>query len=165
MNLSYPALMRKNLIDTPEQKEVIVKQQWLDLESLAHVEYSSEDAAHPIENAFTPGRDSFWQAATPGKQIIRLLFDKPQKIASISLLFQEEEQARTQEFVLSYSADGGISYQEILRQQYNFSPPDTCLQAEEYSVQLDAVNILELVIIPAISGGNARASLAQWLIA
>lgn len=157
--------MRKNLIDAPVQNDVLVNQQWLDLESLAQVEFSSEHAANPIENIFTPDTDSIWRASHPGKQILRLLFDKPQNIKCIRLLFREEEQARTQEFLLSHSVDGGISYQEILRQQYNFSSPDTCLQAEEYYVQLEGVTTLELTIIPDISGGNAHASLVQWQIA
>ena len=40
-------------------------------------------------------------------------------------VFQEDEQERTQEFVLRWSPDGGQSYREIVRQQYNFSPPQS----------------------------------------
>lgn len=147
------------------QNNFLAKQKWLDLESLAHVEFSSEDSSNPIECAFTPDTESIWRAAKPGKQIIRLLFDKPQKINCIQLLFREEEQARTQEFMLRYFSDGGTNSQEILRQQFNFSPPGTCLQAEEYYVQLEGVTTLELTIIPDISGGNACASIVQWQIA
>jgi hypothetical protein len=157
--------MRKNLISAPVQNNLSVKQPWFDLESMAQVEFSSEQAENAIENVFTPKTHVIWRASQSGKQIIRLLFDSPQNIKCIRLVFGEEEQSRTQEFLLCYSADGGKSYLEILRQQYNFSPPDTCLQVEEYWVQLEKVTTLELTIIPDISGGNAHASMVQWQIA
>jgi hypothetical protein len=63
--------------------------------------------------------------AGPGPQTIRLVFDKPQKLRRIWLKFEETEIKRTQEFVLRWSPDGGRSYREIVRQQWNFSPPET----------------------------------------
>jgi len=48
---------------------------------------------------------------------------------------------------------------EIVRQQWNFSPPNSMREVEEYQVDLSGVNVLELVIVPDISGGVARASL------
>jgi hypothetical protein len=52
-----------------------------------------------------------------------------------------------------------------LRQQYNFSPPGAAREVEDYDVDLDAVTVLELRIVPDISGGSARASLAQLRVA
>ena len=46
-----------------------------------------------------------------------------------------------------------------MRQQWNFSPPETTREIEEYHVELSDVTVLELVIVPDISGGAARASL------
>src|ERR1700674_1039789 len=66
--------------------------------------------------------------------------------------------ARTQEFVLRWSPDGGSSVKEIVRQQWNFSPPDTIREVEECQVELSSVTVLELVINPNIGGGVARAS-------
>ena len=100
-----------------------------------------------------------WRAANPGTQTIRLLFDQPQRLSRISLVFEETETARTQEFVLRWSPDGGRSFREIVRQQWNFSPPNTTREIEEYHVQLSDVTVLELVIVPDISRGSARASL------
>ncbi len=77
----------------------------------------------------------------------------------ISLVFEEKEVARTQEFVLRWSSDGGRSFREIVRQQWNFSPPETVREVEEYQVELSNVAILELSIVPNVSGGAARASL------
>ena len=48
---------------------------------------------------------------------------------------------------------------EIVRQQWNFSPPNTTREIEEYNVQLSDVTVLELVIVPDISRGAGRASL------
>ena len=68
---------------------------------------------------------------------------------------------RTQEFVLRWSPDGGSSFREIVRQQWNFSPPETIREVEEYQVELSNVTVLELIIVPNMSGGTARASLQR----
>jgi hypothetical protein len=94
-----------------------------------------------------------------GSQTIRLVFDQPQRLTCISLIFEEKETARTQEFVLRWSPDGGNSVKEIVRQQWNFSLPESIRKVEEYQVELSSVTVLELVIDPNISGGVARASL------
>lgn len=157
--------MRKKLILTTVPDIALANQDWLDLESLAQVELTSEDAAHPIESAFTPGVEGGWKAAEPGEQTIRILFDKPQKIKRIQLQFREEEKARTQEFLLRYTSEKEKSYKDIIRQQYNFSPPDTSDQVENYTVELEGVTAVELIITPDISGGSAHASLAGLQLA
>ena len=82
------------------------------------------------------------------------------KESNASLLaFEETEIERTQEFFLRWSPDGGRSFREIVRQQWNFSPPNTIREVEEYRVELPDVTVLELVIVPDISRGAARASL------
>jgi len=58
--------MRKRIIPSV-QKETPPGGDWLDLERLAQVEITSEDAAHPIESAVLPGRGSGWRAAGPGE--------------------------------------------------------------------------------------------------
>ena len=68
-------------------------------------------------------------------------------------------QERTQEFVLRWSGDGGRSFREIVRQQWNFSPPNTTREVEEFQVALSDIAVLELAIVPDISRGSARASL------
>jgi len=138
---------------------------WLPLEALAQVELTSEDAEHPIEAALTTGAGPGWQAAQPGRQTVRLLFDEPQHLKRIRLVFEEHEAPRTQEFVLRWSSDRGRTYRELVRQQYNFSPPGTTSECEEYSVELNDVTSLELSIMPDIGGGSARASLAALQVA
>jgi hypothetical protein len=140
-------------------------QNWLALENLAEVEVTSEDALHPIESALKPGEGPGWRASESGQQTVRLLFDKPLQVRHIRLVFKEDEQDRTHEFVLRWSSDNGRSYREIVRQQYNFSSPHNTLEREEYAVELDGLTALELIIVPDISGGRARASVAQLCLA
>jgi hypothetical protein len=132
---------------------------WLDVGSAAVVEVTSEDGAFPVESALLQGEKRGWRASGPGPQTIRLVFDKPQKLRRIWLKFEETEIKRTQEFVLRWSPDGGRSYREIVRQQWNFSPPETERETEDYAVELSDVTALELNILPDKSGGEARASL------
>ena len=96
---------------------------------------------------------------------MRLLFDVPIRLNRIRLVFDEQQQVRTQEFALRWSPDGGQSYQQLVRQQYNFSPPATTREVEDYTVNLDGATALELSIVPDISGGEARASLARLQLA
>ena len=57
------------------------------------------------------------------------------------------------------ASDPGSALNEIVRQQWNFSPPESVREVEEYQVELSNVAVLELVIKPDIGGGVARASL------
>jgi hypothetical protein len=159
-------MMRKRIISTTAQQETTSPDlEWLNLEDLAEVEITSEDASHPIESALLPGRDSGWRSAGPGEQKIRLIFNRPQRLQRIWLKFVETQTARTQEFVLRWSPDGGQSYQEIVRQQWSFSPEGSTSENEDFHVELPSVTVLELNIIPDISGGDAIASLAQLRLA
>ena len=158
--------MRKRTIelgplDTPSGEQ----RDWLDLECCIQIEVTSEDTAHPIESALGHAGGEGWRAAGPGEQTIRLLFDEPVTLRRVRLVFREEVQGRTQEFVLRWSPDGGRTYREIVRQPYTFSPPGTTREIEEYAANLDGVTALELRIVPDISGGNARASLERMQLA
>ena len=151
--------MRKRLITPSPQNAAPRDEGWLDLNRAGVVEVTSEDKEYPVESALVSGEMLGWRAAESGTHTIRLIFDQPQKLRRIALVFEEAETARTQEFVLRWSADSGHSFQEIVRQQWNFSPPETTREIEEYHVDLSGVTVLELVIVPDISRGAARASL------
>ena len=157
--------MRKRVLKPAAGEGATAEQGWLDVEDLGQVEVTSEDAAHPVESALVPGEGGGWRAAQPGEQTIRLVFDRPQRLSRIWLLFIEADTARTQEFVLRWSPDGGRTVREIVRQQWNFGPPETIREAEDYRVELSGVTVLELAIVPDKSGGEARASLAQCRLA
>ena len=157
--------MRKRIVGRAQQEAVLADQDWLNVERLADVEVTSEDPRYPIEAALLPGGGSGWRAAEPGRQTMRLLFTSPQRLRRIWLVFAESTIERTQEYVLRWSSDGGQSFHEIVRQQWNFSPQGATWETEDHRVELSDVGILELSIIPDTSGNLAFASLVQLRIA
>lgn len=157
--------MRKNIVARESRSGQHLEQEWLDLGNLAQVEITSEDPTHPIESALKPNGGAGWRAAEPGLQVIRLLFDQPISIKRILVVVEEQERSRTQEFVLRWSQDQGRSYRELVRQQYNFNPPGTISEEEEYTVNLTGVTALQLDIEPDVSGSNVKASLARLRLA
>jgi len=154
--------MRKRIIASSSESIALEDRVWLDLERLAQVEITSETPANPVDFALIAGTTSGWTASQSGEQTLRLLFDQPQKLRHIRLVFVENSYERTQEFVLRWSADGSV-FHDIVRQQYNFSPPGT--EVEEYDVNLTGVMALELKITPDIGDGPAIASLAELRLA
>lgn len=157
--------MRKRVITPAEGPLPGSDEDWLQLDQLAEVEITSENPAHPIEAALLPGDVSGWWAAGPGAQIIRFLFARPQPLRRIWLAFKETDVERTQEYRLSWSPDGGRSFREIVRQQWNFSPQGATDQTQDHRVDLPAVTVLELAITPDTRGGPAVATLAQFRLA
>jgi hypothetical protein len=151
--------MRKRLITPIPQDAPSLDEGWLNLDREAVVEVTSEEKDYPIESALVSGETRGWRAGSPGTQTIRLIFDQPQRLKRIVLVFEETQTERTQEFALRWSGDYGGSFREIVRQQWNFSPPNSVRDVEEYRVELSGVTVLELVMVPDISGGAARASL------
>jgi F5/8 type C domain len=158
--------MRKRQISPIPPSVVPSDQAWLDVDRTAFVEVTSEENGYPIESALLLGLDDQgWRAANSGTQTIRLIFDEPQKFRRIRLVFEESQNTRTQEFVLRWSPDAGHSFREVVRQQWNFSPPGSTRETEDYAVELSDVTVLELIIVPDQSGGAARASLASLRLA
>jgi hypothetical protein len=157
-------MMRKRITPIP-QSASSPDRDFLDLATVAQVEVTSEDKAYPVEAALLPGEKRGWRAASSGTHTIRLIFDRPQKLRCILLVFEETEASRTQEFVLRWSPDAGKSFREIVRQQWAFSPKGSARETENYDVDLSDVTVLELTIVPDISGGEARASLMSWRLA
>ena len=152
--------MRKKVMTQDTTDASSTEGGWLDLDRLAQVEVTSEDPTYPVENALLLGRDG-WRALQSGEQRLRLLFDEPQDLRRIELVFDEHESSRTQEFVLLWSPRGASPAQEIVRQQFNFSPPTTTREAEDYTVHLSGVSTLELRITPHLGGGEGVASLTR----
>jgi hypothetical protein len=156
--------MRKRVLYSGPRGQV-PQDTWLDPEQVAQVEVTSEDAAHPIEAALLPGRESGWRAAQPGEQTIRLIFDQPLRLRRIWLHFVEPAAERTQEFVVRWSADEGRSFRDLVRQQYTFSPQGATSEVEDFQVDLSGVTAIQLTIIPDQGRGRAQASLAGWRLA
>ena len=64
-------MMRKKIINRSPKETVSTDHAWLDLERLAQVEITSEEAGHPVESALTTGGGPGWLAGETGKQTIR----------------------------------------------------------------------------------------------
>ncbi|MEO8391978.1 MAG: carbohydrate-binding protein [Chloroflexota bacterium] len=157
--------MRKRMISAHSANAVESDANWLPLEKIASVEISSEEASYPIENALLSGSEIGWRAAHPGEQIIRIIFDAPQTLRHIRLVFVEQEVERSQEFSLRWSPDDGKTFHEIVRQQWNFSPHSSAQEREDYQVELSGVTEVELKIVPDRTGGAVQASLLQFRLA
>jgi hypothetical protein len=157
--------VRKSQITRIPQNAPLRDQAWMDLDRIASVEVSSEESDYPIESALLLEEKRGWRAANPGMQTNRLIFDEPQKLTRILLVFEDTENSRTQEFVLRWSPDIESSFRQIVRQQWNFSPPDSVRETEDYAVELSEVKVLELMIVPDKSGGDVHASLASLRLA
>jgi hypothetical protein len=95
--------MRKRLITPIPQDAPPRDEGWLDLDRAAVVEVTSEEKEYPVESALVSGEMRGWRAANSGTQTIRLIFDEPQRLTRSSLVFEETETERTQEFVLRWS--------------------------------------------------------------
>jgi hypothetical protein len=91
--------MRKRLITPISQDAPRPDEGWLNLDHAASVEVTSEQKDYGIDAALVSGETQGWRADNTGTQTIRLLFDQPQSLRRISLVFEETETARTQEFV------------------------------------------------------------------
>jgi hypothetical protein len=155
--------VRKTVTDPATvHSEPSTEQEWLDLDEVAKVEVTSEDPSFPLESALVSGKGPGWRAAQRGKQIIRIIFDKPTRLRRIRLEFSETEIARTQEFTLQWSAEPGGPFTEIVRQQWSFSPQGSTGETEDYQVNLDSVSVLELALKPDLTPANAFATLASW---
>ena len=136
---------------------------WLILDRLATVEVTSEQDAFPIESVLADNGREGWRASKAGEQMIRLIFDRPVAVNRIHLRFEECDLERTQEFTLSWCPSTG-GCREIVRQQWNFSPAGSTVEIEDYTVDLQDVSALELIIKPDISGKNRFARLARWRV-
>jgi hypothetical protein len=135
---------------------------WLNLSEIATVEVTSEDERFPIENVFAGHEGPGWRAARKGKQVVRIIFDEPTVVRRIRLRFDEPELERTQEFTLHWrTAAGGC--RELVRQSWNFSRAATT-EIEDYQVNLEGVEVLELAIQPDISSNDGLATLSSWLV-
>ncbi len=157
-------MLRKQIIGQPTAiEDAHTDLRWLPLADLVSVELTSEDPRHPFDPVFDEGGDQGWRAGQPGRQTIRLRFDKPQTIHRIRLRFVDRDHERSQEFVLRF-ADHAGSMRDIVRQQWSFSPGGSVEEVEDYTVDLPTVSTLELEIDPDRGKNTVPATLAELLI-
>jgi hypothetical protein len=160
-------MLRKQIIN-PSPTTPVLPLDGIDVAAVATVLVTSEDADHPIDHIFDdhPGPGgSCWVAEKPGEQEVILAFDAPQTIRRLVLEVEELELVRTQDLQLAVSSDGGRTYRELVRQEYNFSPPGTTFEREDWTFSAEGVTHLRLRIKPDKGGKPCRAtitSLALW---
>jgi hypothetical protein len=160
-------MLRKQIVPRRSSESVSLAGE-LSIPDVATVQVTSEEAEHPIENAFDHDRGpggTRWIAAGPGEQMVILRFDRPQTIRTIGVEIEELSVNRTQELSLSISSDEGRTYRELVRQEFNFSPPGTSFERELWSVSAGAVTHLRLEIKADKGGRVGRATLTSLRLA
>jgi hypothetical protein len=138
--------MRKSIVSPSPVAATPIGDLWRDLERIARVEISSEDEQFPIEQALGKKATTGWRAAETGPQLIRLHFDEPLNIKRLRLHFVDKTAERSQEFAVF--AGSGDKLNEVVRQQWSFSPHCSTEEIEEYTVNLSGITMLELRIDP-----------------
>jgi hypothetical protein len=159
-------MLRKQII-RPSTATPAPMPEEIDIAAVATVLVTSETAEHPVDHAFDAHRGpggSRWVAGEPGEQTLILAFDAPQAIRRVVMEVEEWEVARTQELQLAVSSDGGMTYREVLRQEYNFGPPGTTFEREDWAVPADGVTHLRLAIKPDKGGKPCRASITSLVL-
>lgn len=159
--------MRKEIVDSGTLNSRSAMTGELDIVNMATVQLTSEDSAHPIENAFNQEHGkgaSYWAAAASGPQTITLVFDQPQAIRKIQLEIEEVEASRTQMLQVSVSHNRGQSFEKVLQQDYTFSPPGTTFQQEDWTVDLEPITHFRLKIIPDQDHNLAVAKLSSLIL-
>jgi hypothetical protein len=138
---------------------------WLNLAKVARIHATSEAEDHPLRHALDTAPGTEWRASHPGPQIIRIRFHTARHLQRIRIVVVDAEQPRTQEFTLSWWSQRGERHQTVVRQQFNFSPRGATTQVENYEVDLPDAAVLELRVVPDMSGGSAVARISEFLVA
>ncbi len=136
----------------------------LDVTTGATIAYSSEEAAHPVDNAFD-GRDgpggTYWESARDNtSETLLIEFDQPHDISRLIFEVEERQLERTQEVRLEVSCDSGITFSALLVQEFVFSPRGATFQREDVRRNVGGVSHLRLVVVPNKSG-SGRAKLTS----
>jgi hypothetical protein len=130
----------------------------------ATVLVTSEMPGHPVD-CICDGRrgpgSTRWIADEPGDQTVVLAFDIARNLHKVSLEVEETDVSRTQELALSISRDWGQTYREVFRQEYNFSPPSTAVEHEEWRVPAEGVTHVRFWVRPDKAGKPCRASITS----
>jgi hypothetical protein len=158
-------MLRKQILRTGSMKPAY--HDAVSIQDVATVFVTSEAANHPVDHICDGNHGlgaTRWIAGEPGEQVIVLAFDSPQNIHKISLEIEEPSVSRTQELTLALSFDGGRTYREVLRQEYNFSPPSTTFERENWTVAAQAVTHLRLCIKPDKSNRTAYATITSLVL-
>ena len=159
--------MLRKLIIKPHPATPDATRGEIDIATVATVLVTSEAPEHPIDHVFDDHRGpggTRWIAGEPGEQIVILAFDAPQTINQILLEVEEPEVTSNTGTPVGLSCDGGRTYRELLRQEFNFSPAGTTFEREKWTVSAQGVTHLRLVIKPDKGGKPCRATLTSLVL-
>ena len=159
-------MLRKQIIK-PSQETPALMPGEIDIAARATVQVTSESTEHLVNDAFDTQRGpggTRWVGGEPGEQAVILAFDAPQTIHRILLEVEEPGVARTQELQLAVSGDGGQTYRELVRQEFNFSPPGTTFEREDWAVTAAGVTHLRLQIKPDKGSKPCRATITSLVL-
>ena len=136
----------------------------VNLSTGATIGYSSEEPTHPIDNLFD-GRDgpggTYWESSQENRaETLLIEFDQTQTISRLIFEAEERQLERTQEIRLEVSCDGGISFRQLLVQEFVFSPAGATFQREDLRVSLAGASHLRLTVVPN-KNGSGRAKLTS----
>ena len=157
-------MLRKQVMQQADSHDV---QDGIAIADTATVLVTSEMPDHPIDYICDGRRGpggTRWIAEQPGDQTVILAFDTPQTLHAVSLEVEENEVNRTQEITLATSQDNGRTYREMLRQEYNFSPPGTTFQHERWRVQAEGITNLRIWIRPDKGGRPYHATMTSLVL-
>lgn len=154
-------MLRKHVI---RPVDMHVSRGEISIPDTATVLVTSERSDHPIDYICDGQRgpgSTRWIAEQPGDQTVVLAFDTARNIEVVSLEIEEKEISRTQELTLSTSRDGGQTYREVLRQEFNFSPSGTTFEHEEWSLAAEGITNVRVWIRPDKGGKPCCASMTS----
>ena len=131
---------------------------WLDLDRAASVEVTSEDKEYPVECALVADETRGWRAADSGTQTIRLIFDE-HKDSHASRSSSRKPRLSVPK---SSSCDGlgmaGARFETSCASSGISARLIPYVRSRNIRLNSPNVTVLELVIVPDISRGSARAS-------
>ncbi|WP_447985060.1 hypothetical protein [Nitrospira sp. Nam74] len=158
-------MLRKAILKVPQSsRHPRISQESISLADDAVVSVSSEMPEHPIDcicDGHSGPGGTRWIADEPGDQSVVFSFDTPHTLHRVTLEVEEPDVSRTQELALSISVDGGQTYRQILCQEYNFSPPGTTFEHEQWQVPAEDVTNVWMWIRPDKGGKPCRASMTS----
>ena len=140
----------------------------IDIAAVATVLVTSEAPDHPIDLAFDDHRGpggTRWIAGEPGEQtrdpcLRRPADDQPNPPGSRGVGSHLEPRNSS----CVSLCDGGRTYRELLRQEFNFSPAGTTFEREKWTVSAQGVTHLRLVIKPDKGDKPCRATLTSLVL-
>ena len=154
-------MLRKRILAEHPAEPVPTMDLW-DIPSRATVLVTSEASEHPIDHLFDtsggPG-GSRWVAGTEGEQTLILAFDQPQALRQIGIEAEERDRSRTQVLCVALSDDGGRTYRERIRQEFNFSPSGATFERETWAVPAAGITHVRVTVRPDKGDAPAGASL------